>query len=96
MDVTPAELLIELRGSEEYVSLGHPEGHTLQSVKARVLTALAAADGQTEASLREHMDPKPSTGELSKALLGLLEDVPPPLRRTGKGKRGDPYAYWRA
>jgi len=96
MDVTPAELLVELRGSEEYVSLGHPEDRTLQSVKAQVLKALTNDDGQTEKLLRERMDPKPSTGELSKALRELLEDNPPPIKRTGEGKRGDPYVYWRA
>jgi hypothetical protein len=96
MEVTPSELLIELRGSEEYVSLGHPEGRSLESVKARVLTALADDDGQTETVLREHMDPQPSVGELSKALRELLEKDPSPLRRTGEGKKGDPYVYRRA
>ena len=96
MEVTPSQLLIELRGSEDYVSLGHPEGRTLQSVKARVLKALATDDGQTEKHLRDHMDPKPSTGELSKALRGLLEDNPSPIKRTGEGRRGDPYVYRRA
>jgi len=95
MDITPPEMLIELRGSGEYVSLGHPEGRALQSVKARVLAALAEDDGQTEPVLREHMDPRPSVGELSKALRELLEKDPSPLRRTGEGKRGDPYVYWR-
>lgn len=96
MEVTPAELLIELRGPGEYVSLGDAENLKLHSVKARVLTALAAGDGQTETSLRDHMDPKPSTGELSKALRELLGEEPSPLKRTGEGKRGDPYVYWRA
>ena len=96
MDVTPPELLIELRGSGEDMSLGDPDGRALQSVKERVLIALAAKDGQTEDDLRESMDPRPSTGALSKALRELLTDNAPLIRRTGEGKRGDPYVYWRA
>ena len=66
----------------------------MQSVKARVLTALADEGGLTETALREHLDPKPSVGELSKAIHELLEEDPSPLRRAGEGKRGDPYVYW--
>jgi len=94
MDVTPSDLLIELHNSGEYVNLGPAGGLKLESVKARVLSALTAEDGQTAASLRDHLNPRPSTGELSKALQELLQDDPPPIKRTGKGKRGDPYVYW--
>ena len=94
MDVTPPELLIELRGSQ-YVSLGHPDGHRLEGVKERVVTALAGNDGQTEEGLRESMDPMPSTGTLSKAVRELLDESPPRIRRIGEGKRGDPHVYWR-
>jgi hypothetical protein len=92
--LTPADLLLELREGN-YAVIGTASAVAKAEVEARILEVLARNDDPlTREELRELVeDPRPSDGQMSEALTRLWArgDV----KHIGKGKRGDPYRYFR-
>lgn len=92
-DETPRDVLVELR-DEGYRLLGTTADVKKKAVKLRAIAAMPGEPpGKTQAEIREDMEPSPSPGMLSEALKeaedkGLAE-------RSGAGRKGDPYRYWR-
>ena len=93
-DETPREVLIEL-GDAGYRLLGTPKDVTKNTVRVRVLDALPGApSGITQDDIHGGMNPPVAKGMLSGVLKELREEEI--VERSGRGRKGDPYRYWRA
>jgi hypothetical protein len=91
-DQTPDTLVIELTASG-YVALGDTEAVAAEEARVAVLMAAPASEDEAmrEADLLLAADVKRTVGQGS--IREHLEAGR--LCRTGEGKRGDPYRYWR-
>lgn len=90
---TPAEVLIELKEAEGYVSLGAPSQVERSEVKQMVLDALPGPNDEpiNRDKLSEEFDPKPSASILKEVLAELVDDDS--VERHGKGVKNSPYLY---
>ncbi len=90
---TPRDVLVEL-GDEGYRLLGKSADVKKVAVKLRAVAAMPGGPpGKTQAEIREDMEPSPSPGMLSEALKEAEDEGS--AKRSGAGRKGDPYRYWR-
>ena len=90
---TPPELLVELKESG-YVALGDAHEAVLREAKASIIeiAPMLEAEAMTLEALMESSQVQRSTAQ--RAVESLLQDDI--LKRSGDGKRGSPYRYFRA
>ena len=89
---TPTELMVEL-GDEGYRSLGTETAIAASEARKAVLEAAPTSEekASTVDELFEAAQVTHATGNRTRR--SLLDEGK--LKRTGKGKKGDPYRYWR-
>jgi hypothetical protein len=92
-DQTPDSLVIELTDAG-YIALGDAEAVATTEARAAILNTAPTSEGEAlrEADLLSAADVKRTVGQ------GVIREhlEAGRLCRMGKGKKGDPYRYWRA
>jgi hypothetical protein len=91
-DETPEEWMVELTG-QEYVALGQSHEVEAQRVKEAILAAAPQTEGDS-ISLTALLEAAATTRATGQRVIEVLRKEGK-LVRLGKGKKGDPYKFWR-